>query len=172
MNLNADEQFTLKFINFNPRLVLIFDDCTDLLKKAKSNSVIQKLFYQGRWSYITVIFACHTDKALDPELKKNAFVSIFTEASCAHAYFERKSNDLDRDAKDRARLAVKAAFTPMAKYQKLVYLRSEKKFYRYTATLRKPFRFGSPYIWKYCEQVEAAAGSLSAGNKFINDFMS
>jgi RecA/RadA recombinase len=79
LNLSKDEAFSLVYLNLNPRLVLIFDDCTEQLRRFKTHPVIQMLFYQGRWSYITAIIACHTDKALDPELKKNAYINIFTE---------------------------------------------------------------------------------------------
>lgn len=171
LQLSSDERFSLKYLNFNPRLVLIFDDCTDLLKKFKAHPVIQKIFYQGRWAYVTAIFAAHTDKALDPELKKNAFISIFTEESCAHAYFERKSNDLDRDAKSRATAACKAAFVPTAKHQKLAWVRDEKKFYKFTATPHENFKFGSPIIWEYCKQIQAEAGAINTDNRFIQDFI-
>ena len=132
---------------------------------------MQKLFYQGRWAFITALIACHTDKALDAELKKNAFVSIYTEETCAHAYFERKSSDLDRDAKARAAAACKAAFSPILPYQKLAWIRDEKKFYKLTATPRENFRFGSPIIWEYCKQIQAEAGTISANNKFLQDFI-
>jgi hypothetical protein len=167
---SKDEQFALKYLNLNPRLVLVLDDCTDLLAKFKRHPVMQKLFYQGRWAYITTIIACHTDKALDPELKKNVFVSIFTEETCAHAYFERKSNDLDKEAKARALAACKMAFTPLARHQKLAWVRDEKKFYRLTATTRPNFRFGSQYIWEYCDRIKADIESATVDNKFIWDF--
>lgn len=168
--LTPDEKFSLKYHNLNPRMVLIFDDCTDLLFKYKRHPVIQKLFYQGRWSYITTILACHTDKALDAELKKNAFVSIFTEEPCARAYFERKSTDLDKEGRSRAIDACKSAFTPLARHQKLIFLREEKKFYRFTSTARNNFEFGSPIIREYCAQIQAESGALSPDNKFIRDF--
>jgi hypothetical protein len=169
--LTKDEQFTLKFLNLNPRLVIIFDDCTDLLKKYKSHPVMQKLFYQGRWAFITALIACHTDKALDPELKKNAFVNIFTGEKSAHSYFGRASNDLDKEEKARANAACKAAFSPLAKHQKLVWVREENKFYKFTATSHDNFKFGSPVIWEYCRQIQAEAGSINTDNKFIGDFM-
>lgn len=170
LSLNKNEQFALKYLNLNPRLVLIFDDCTDMLAKFRRHPVMQKLFYQGRWAYITTLIACHTDKALDPELKKNAFISIFTEETCARSYFDRKSNDLDREAKQRAALACKSAFSPLAPYQKLIWVREEKKFYRYTASSHSNFRFGSQYVWEYCDKIKSDSGAINADNKFINDF--
>lgn len=171
MNLSKEEQYSLKFLNINPRLVLVFDDCTDLLKKIKTHPVIQKLFYQGRWADITVLIACHTDKALDPELKKNAHISIFTEDSCAHAYFSRPSNDLDKDAKKRAVLACKSVFSPLAKHRKLYWVRNEKKFYHYTAVKHPNLEFGSPYFRDYCNKIKADASTISSDNKFIGEFI-
>ncbi len=169
--LNEDQKFSLQYLNLNPRLVLIFDDCTDQLKAFKSHPVMQKLFYQGRWAYITALIACHTDKALSGELRKNAYVSIFTEETSAHTYFTRATNDLDKDAKIRASNASKVAFTPMAEHQKLVWIKTEKKFYRFTATAHENFKFGSQYIWEYCDQIKAEEGSISTSNKFIQDFL-
>jgi hypothetical protein len=168
--LSAEEKFSLKYINLNPRLVLIFDDCTDIMKKIKTHSVIQKLFYQGRWNFISTIIACHTDKALEPELKKNAFVQIFTEPTCAHAYFGRLSNDLDKEAKATANSASKQAFTPTAKYQKLAYVRENKKFYKFTADLNRDFKFGCDAMWNYCKKIEAREGAISCDNKFSKEF--
>jgi len=168
--LSPDETFTLKFLNLNPRLVLIFDDCTDMIRRYSKHPIIQRLFYQGRHAQITALIACHTDKALDAELRKNAFVSIFTEECSAHAYFTRPSNDLDKDAKIRAASACKCSFTPLAEYQKLAWIREEKKFYRYTASKRDGFKFGCRIIWEYCKSIQARAGTLDPTNKFIHDF--
>jgi hypothetical protein len=170
LRLSKEEAHTLKYLNMNPRLVMIFDDCTDILSRYKKHPVIKKLFYQGRWGYITTIIACHTDLALDPALKKNAFVSIFTEESCANGYFERKTNDLDKEAKSRAREACRFTFTPLAKHQKLAWVREESKFYTLTAEVRPGFSFGCDAFRGFCERVKSSSGMISSDNKFIHDF--
>jgi len=170
LKLSKKEKFSLDYLNLNPRLVIIFDDCTEMMKKFKSHRVMQKLFYQGRWAFITALIACHTDKALDPELKKNTFVTVFTEETCAAAYFNRASNDLDKDARKRAKDACKFAFTPMAKHQKLVWIRDEKKFFTLTARKHDNFRFGCEAIWEFCNTVKIEAGGTLSDNKFIRDF--
>lgn len=170
MSLTKEENYSLKYLNLNPRLVLIFDDCTDLLTKFRKHRVIKKLFYQGRWAFITALIACHTDKALDPELKKNAFISMYTEETCARSFFERKSNDLDKEARGRSAMACKSAFTPMAKHQKLAWVREEKKFYRFTATARPSFRFGSQYLWDFCDQIQADSNTIASDNRFAGSF--
>jgi hypothetical protein len=170
LNLTTEEKYTLEYHNLNPRLVLIFDDCTDLLKKFKSHPVIQKLFYQGRWANITIIIACHTDKVLETEYKKNAFVTIFTEDGCARAYFDRPSTSLDKESKNRALAAVRSTFTPLAKHQKLVWIREERKFYRFTASAHPVFKFGSPHIWQYCEKIKADEGKTMTNNRYASYF--
>jgi len=171
MKLTNDEAYSLKYINFNYRLILILDDCTHLIKKFKSSEIMQQLFYQGRHSGITLIFACHTDKALDAELKKNAAMSIFTDDRSARAYFSRGSSDFDKAYIREADAAIKAAFTPLAKHQKLLLTRDDNnKLYKYTASPRKGFKFGSEYIWKYCDNIKAESGDVSQGNRFMRYF--
>lgn len=164
----TDEAFTLKYIGLNPRIVLIFDDCTDLLKLLKKDTTIQKLFYQGRHNYVTTIIACHTDVALPPDLKKNTFVSIFTEETCAKGFFERSSSNIDKEGKQRAYLACKQAFTQ--KHQKLIWVRDEKKFYKYTAALHPGFKFGGAAVWDFCDRCETTSYATEASNKFSGLF--
>jgi ribosomal protein L20 len=169
--LTEDEKFTLRFLNLNPRLVLIFDDCTDQLAKFKNHPVMQKIAFQARWNFITTLLACHTDKSLDPAFKKNAFNSVFTEQTCANAYFGRGSNDFDKDDKERAKSACRGAFTPVSKHQKLIWVREDKKFYRFTATKRDGFRFGCDALWNLSKQIESEGMNFSEDNKFISGFM-
>ena len=171
MNLSEDEQFTLKYHAMNPRLVIVFDDCTDLIKKYRANDVMQKIFYQGRHSMITAIIAVHTDKALDSELKKNAAISIFTEMPCASAYITRPSTSLDKESQAKALAACKIAFgDPERPFQKLAYVRHEKKYYKFTAQKREGFTFCSAIIKSFCKIIAVESGKVSADNKFISEF--
>ncbi len=170
LGISDDERYSLKYLDLNPRIVLIFDDCTPELKKLNNNPVIKKMFYQGRWAYITFLIACHTDKCIDPELKKNAFVSVFTEETCANAYFDRPSNNFGKDMKERARAALKAAFTSLAHYQKLIWIREDRQFYRFTATLRSQFTFGGDMVREYCARCQVTNGTRILNNKFMHEF--
>jgi len=171
MNLSEDEKFSLNYVDFNPRIVIIFDDCTDQLKKFRSHPVMQKLFFQGRWNFVTTLIAAHTDKALDPEVKKNSFTNIFTGPKAAQSYFARPSNDFDKNEKVRAVDAMRQAFTPTHRHQKLILSRAEDTFYRYTATLHGQFRFGSREFWRFCDEIKSDGNQMAPGNKFIQDFM-
>lgn len=172
LNLTKQEQFTLKYHALNPRLVIVFDDCTDLIKKYRSHDVMQKIFYQGRHSKITAIIAVHTDKVLDSELKKNAAISIFTELPCATAYFTRPSTSLDRESIARAIAACKIAFgDPTRPFQKLAYIRHEKKYYKFCAQKREGFSFCSAIVKSFCKIIAVENGKVSADNQFISEFM-
>lgn len=170
MQLDDQEQYTLKYINLNPRMVLIFDDCTDLIKKYRTHDVMQKLFYQSRHSFLTTLMACHNDKSLDPELKRNSFVSIFTEPTSAHTYVHRPSNSFTKPEMAAADEAIQSAFTPLAPNQKLAWVRKERKFYRFTATKKVGFRFGSPVIWDYCRQIQTTGVPSVMNNRFMRGF--
>lgn len=171
MPLDAEEKFALRYINLNPRLVLIFDDCTEALNKLKNNSVIQKIAYQGRHAMISTIVACHTDKSIDSAFRKNTFVSFFTEESCGRAYFNRASNDLDKESKAVAMAALRSTFVSTEPHQKLVWVREDRRFYRYTAKIHSGFSFGCPEVWNYCEHVGADVTSVSLSNRFIDGFI-
>jgi hypothetical protein len=170
MNLSDDEKYSVKYINFNPKLCIILDDCTDMLNSYKNLPAVQKLFYQGRWAEITLIIACHTDKALLTEIKKNIFVSIYTDEPVARAYFLRPGPSITPDYKKYIIDLLKQVFTPMEKYQKLIYIRDEDKFYRRTAIIHEPFTFGSDIIRKYGEKISVVANALPVNNKYLSNF--
>jgi hypothetical protein len=169
VNLSKDERLTLQYLNLNPRLLLIFDDCTTDLEKFKKHPVIQELFYQGRWSYITLIIGAHTDKSLPPELKNNAFVKIFTQDIAARSYYLRQSTALDKDKRNEYVAAINEAFTPAKKFQKLAYVRKTGKLYKYTAEIRPKFRFGAPIIWKFCDYISSDDDTI-VNNKYMSKF--
>lgn len=176
--LNEKESFTLKYVNFNPRIVIIFDDCTEMLNKIKNSKVVQRIFYQGRWAFITAIFAAHTDKAFSPEVKKNSYVNIFTSKKSAASYFNRGSNDFDKNEKQTSNRATNIAFTQLAKYQKLIWIRDglssngrqNGPFYKYTAQKHDNFRFGSDAIWNYANLAKAKDNYIGASNKYLAGF--
>lgn len=165
--LANDEKCAIKYLNLNPRIVLIFDDCTDLLKKFNKNIHMQKLFFQGRHVNITTIIACHTDVALPPDLKKNAFVSIYTTPGCAQGYFQRNSSNIDKEGKAKSLYACKSAFS--VKHQKLVFIRETNGFYKFIAQHNDGFKFGSKYIWEFCKNIENE--KKYDNNRYMSSFL-
>ena len=172
-HLTPAEKISLKNIDFNPRIVVVFDDCTDILKKMKNSKFIQNIFYQGRWMMITLMLGLHTDKALDPEIKKSIFTTIYTSASVAVTTFTRSSSGLTKEEQIRGLSATREAFTPLLRFQRLVYLRTTDTYYKYTATPRKGFRFGSNELWQLTNAISNTDGDSleTSKNKYIRELI-
>lgn len=166
--ITDEERLTIKRRAFNPRMLLIFDDCTDQLKRERSD-IVEKLFYQGRHNLITTIIACHGDKTFPPELKKQTFLTIFTAPEAAVAYFERASTCLDKGEKLRARQAVGNSFTDDRPHQKLVIDRPTRAYFKYTAN-KSSVAFCSQEIRDYSEKIKRSEDEALRNNAFADKF--
>jgi hypothetical protein len=90
----ADEQerIALKWFNFNPRITIVFDDCsTDLAKLRSCASVLEQIF-QGRHYFCTTIMALHNDSIVLPAMRSNLSMSIFTDQQTARQWITRATN--------------------------------------------------------------------------------
>jgi hypothetical protein len=158
----------LRFMFTNPKILLVFDDCTPELSAIKSDPVIKKIFMQGRWAGITALIAAHTDKMLDPEIKKGVFINVFSHPASAREYMERASNNIDKDTKKKIGAINQEVFS--VKHQKLIYFR-EGRFAKCIAPYTAPFRFGQQIIWDFCAQVQVETDSgLPKNNRFYKEF--
>ncbi len=170
MDLDPDEAFTLRYLGFNPRLLLIFDDCTADFKRLKSpraKSVMGKLFFQNRWVFITVVIACHGDKNLDADLRTNAFMSIWTTENSANVFFAHEANGFPKEIAKRVTQWSPQVFKG---FQKLIYVREHDKFYKYTAESHEGFKFCSPAVRSYCKKIESDGLSMDSNNEFYQYF--
>lgn len=160
MNLTSVERQAIKFLDFNPHLLMIFDDCASIFtKKFQNDPMIKDLFYMYRHSFITIIFTFQDDLGLESFLRKNASLSFFTTQQCANAYFERSSNSFSRDIKSDASEKASIIFdknqNAIPEFSKLLYVRDDLFPIRYyTAELHETFRFGSKSLWKFCEKID------------------
>jgi hypothetical protein len=156
-----ESQLVLKFLDFMPHALLVFDDCAFMIKQwVKESTSIKDLFYQGRNYYTTVLLGTQADKELDPEIRKSAYISMFTTVQDVISAFSKASNAFpDRDRK-RAMQCANAVFMPDGvmssdNYQKLVYIRHDiVNPFRYTiADLRDDddFRIGADCVWEMDE---------------------
>lgn len=165
--LTPDERCALRYLDLNPRMVIVFDDCSADFKKIKTpegKTILGKLFYQNRWALITVIIGIHDDKLLDSELRKNAYVTIFTRSTSSSSYFKRDTNGFPRST---SKLVEKWNPTIFQGDQKLVYLRNKDKFYKYTAEDHGEFTFGDDLIQEYCKLIEPNGITKDPSNHFF-----
>ena len=168
MRLNDAEKYIVKYLDFNPHCVVVFDDCGAELKKFQKEVIYKKIMYMGRHNFINIILTLQDDSGLDTGVKKNAFVNIFTTAECALAYFEKKSSSFTKKNKEKAERVISYIFTEESKksFRKFAYLRDDPNPFRFTiADIYDDFKFGSRSLWKLCEQAECDRKKCD----FIND---
>jgi hypothetical protein len=177
--LSNEELCCINYIDFNPNVALILDDCASKLKKwAKESTTLRELFYNGRHSYVTQFISLQDDKEIDSELRKNAIVSIFTTHTAANANFTRASNSYSKSEKNYASLCTERVFNSIegsggTNYKKLVYLSNTddtNPFAYMIADIYKPFKVGSQSFWELDEKISLQNGGQVNENKFFKKF--
>ncbi|MCE7958853.1 MAG: hypothetical protein DYH06_13110 [Acidobacteria bacterium ACB2] len=169
-DLSEDERYSLYYLNFNPRLLLIFDDCAAQLKPFFNKDIFRLLFYQNRHSYITVLICCQDDTDLPTNLRKNAFVSFFTEPIVCLSNFDRPSNKFPKQTKTYVGEIIGDVFKG---HRKMAYIREDDRrqhFYHVQFPYPKPFRFGSDASHELCDAVQSVGVSMDKENPFYDRF--
>jgi hypothetical protein len=172
-SLSEDEAYCLTNIRFNPCQLLVFDDCADQLKGIFKHEIFRKLFYRGRHNYISLVICCQDDTDLDTNLRKNAFVTFFTEAQVALSNFTRVSNKFPKPVQRFVGEIVEDVFAKDQRFRKLVYIREDPRrinFYHVTFACPLPFVFGSAAVRDLCEAVEARDSPVDQSNIFYAAF--
>jgi hypothetical protein len=169
-DLTENERYSLHYLHFNPRLLLIFDDCAAELKPFFGKEVFRKLFYQNRHSFITLVASFQDDTDLPANLRKNAFVSFFMSPVACTANFTRASNNFSKDVKE---FILELANDIYVGYRKLAYIREDKRghhFYHIECEPPRPFRFGSAALGELCDQVRSEGVTMDRENPFYAKF--
>jgi hypothetical protein len=175
-SLEKSERSALSFLDFNPNIMLILDDCASKFKKLyKKSSAIKEIFYEGRHYFFTTLISSQDDKEIDSELRKNTTISIFTTAQSATSNFERTSNGYPKHEKLRAKHCIDAVFkqdeNDLKHYRKLVYIQNESMPFAYTISdLYDDFRMGSLPLWEYSERIGRKYDNLTKNNKLIEAY--
>lgn len=152
-NLNKDDIDIIKFIDINPNILLIFDDCAAELKKYSKTDTLRKLFYQSRHVNITFIITAQDEIDLDASLRKNANITILCDSNCCLGFFERSSNSFGKSIRQIGRDISEKIYNDK-KNVKLVYNKdSDVKLQWYIATIREDFVFGSKYNLEYAKKI-------------------
>ena len=154
IKLNEHQANVIKYLDFNPKMLLILDDCGSDAKKGWGKSTeINKLFYQGRHYHITTIIALQSDKDLAPSLRKNAFVAIFTTAQCATGFFTASTNEFSKEEKEVAKSCISKIYYQSKGFKKLCYLRDNaEKFSYIEAKRRETFQYNPILFEAYKEK--------------------
>lgn len=174
--LSKAERGAMSFLDFNPNLMLILDDCASKFKKLyKKSSAIKEIFYEGRHYFFTLIISSQDDKEVDSELRKNTSVSVFTTAQAATSNFERASNGYPKHEKIRAKACTETVFkqdqNDVIHHQKLVYMQGDADPFRYTiADVYDEFRMGSTPMWELSDRLKSKKDTLTNNNPLFDKY--
>ena len=154
-NLSQEDIDIIKFIDINPNILLIFDDCAAEFKKHNKSDTLRKLFYQSRHVNITFIITAQDEIDLDASLRKNANITILCDSNCCNGFFERSSNAFGKKFKQITREISEVIYNNNEhKNIKLIYNKdSTIRLLWYVAAIREDFIFGSKYTLEYAKKI-------------------
>ncbi len=158
--LSDDEKVAVEFIDFNPRIGLIFDDCASRLREwMKASSVINQLFFEVRNLLMTCCIITQDDKVILSEHRRNAMISIFTGEQIATLNFTRASNGYRKPTAELAKKCIETVFKQVPgepkNYKKLVYIKDTPTPFMYVLPNVLPKKkSGSLYIHVLSEKIE------------------
>lgn len=166
-DISKEERETLYFMNINPNLLTVWDDCAAGLKPLFRKEEFREFFYQPRHMSLTNIFTFQDNTDLDKNLRKQPFYSILCNSEVARGFFE--NSPFSREERNLAMAMIPIIFaTP---FQKMVYVRDDpKKFYRIRIDKTPKFRFGSDLYWSLCTEVQNNDNQLDTNNPFFSRF--
>lgn len=181
-NVSDDVKKIVRYLYYNPALLLIMDDVGGDATKWCKFEGIRKLFFQGRHYHITIIIALQDEVMLSKDLRTNSFINIFTKESICNAYFERKTNAYPLNEIKLYRNMAKTIFdtsdqetdrygNTVDNFKKLCYIRDgyDFKIFYILAEMVDNFRFGSKTLWRICDKSKKMNNS-SSDNEFKNIF--
>jgi hypothetical protein len=169
--LGEDERYSLFYLNFNPRILLLFDDCAAELKPLFPKEIFRKIFYQGRHVFMTTVISCQDDTDLPANLRKNAFMTYFTHESVASSNFERQANRFSHEVRAHAADIIPTVFKK--RHRKLVYIREDdtrQHFYWVECSIPEPKMFGSDALQELCRDIKSDGTSMDKDNPYYNKF--
>lgn len=169
--LSKDEAHALRFLWFNPRHVVVFDDVTPQLKKLQKKEIVGEYFTRARHRFLTIIVCLHGDKYIDPENRKNAHVSIFTTSEEVELFFKRDCMGASASVRSAA-AAIAADPRAFEKFHKILYLKdSAHPFVRFymDKIARGALVFGSR-SWRALGNSISSDGTNDPRNPFNVEF--
>jgi hypothetical protein len=170
-DLSENERFSLEYLNINPRMLLIFDDCAAQMKPLFKKEIFSMLFYQNRHVHITVLICCQDDSDLPPNLRKNAFVSFFTTPVVAGMNFRRPANGFSKPIQQFIDEISPEVFKGN---RKLAYVREDddnRHFCHIEYAYPTPFLFGSVASHELCDSLHASGALMDKENPFYSQFV-
>jgi hypothetical protein len=171
-SLSEDEAYAMRFLNFNPHHVVVFDDVSPQVKKIQKKEIVGEIFTRARHRFLTIIFGLHGDKFIDPEYRRNAHVSIFTTAEEIQVFVKRDCMGIGSEVRAQAE-AIAVDPRAFADFHKILYIKdSPTPFVRFRAEKvpKGQLKFGS-LSWRALGNRISSDGTNDAGNPFNLEFV-
>ena len=173
--ITKDEQQIIKYLDFNPNLIIIFDDCAASFSEWGKSNGLRELFFNGRHFYVTFIMTFQSDMILTPDLRINIHNSIFTTPQAALSFFENKKNGINKSEQKKYRKLVDEVFKSqdgIPNYKKLCFFKDDPnyKIQYMLANLYDEYKFGDKALWDFCEQIKKNDEDIDTNNSFYDSF--
>jgi hypothetical protein len=170
-HLTQNQKYVLKYLDFNPEILLILDDCADEFKKYTNHPTIRMLFYKARHFKITFLISFQDDKDLDSSLRKGSHIKIFTDSNVASTYIARSNNGFSRDVKKKVGGYIDSIYKDDEhSYEKLMYIRAAKEQYQVLLSDEYEFKFGSEKYWQLASRAPPPEEKFNKSNPFYDTF--
>jgi AraC-like DNA-binding protein len=178
--LTEIDKFVIVYLDFCPDLLLVTDDAAVWIKDNQKHESIKNVFYQGRHYNITCIHCVQDDKILVPSIRKNIYVSIFTEVSCAMTFFKTEANGIPKSMRKQSEAIAEEVFKGSdmpgnSNFKKLVFNRLSmdgSKFQYYVADPNLNYKFGCSALWDLWDKAPKKQNTsiLKKDNPFYQSF--
>lgn len=183
LDLELDEKTAVTYLDINPRLMLIIDDCSELMKKWYSYfgknevNVFESILYRGRHNFITLIFACHDDKLIATELRKNARVVVYTSSQSLISSINKQGNGFSKLEKKRFEEVAEVLFrdeklkNEFKTHKKFCFLREDANPYKYTIAIKNDnYKLGCDYLLELADKMPKQPQTLTS-NPYLQDLV-
>jgi hypothetical protein len=181
-NLSDLEKIAYQYLDINPRLMIIVDDCTEKLEKwmkmfkKGEDNMFHNVFFRGRHNFISMIIIAHNDKLISTELRNGAMVTIYTDMKSLMLALEKKTNGFSKEEKTLAMRCAKKIFAApppgMKNHQKICYIKSDTDYpFQYTiAEIYPDFVIGCKALYSLAEKMKDKLDTLDT-NPFVKNLL-
>lgn len=164
----------INYIDINPELLLIFDDCASTIKSCLTIDAIKKLFYQNRHFNTTVIFAFQSLSDCNKNLRDVAKITIFCEPNTFTNNIHMKGIKKDQAIywSECAKKIFEVKYRQLICSQEYAQCPNGDEIYYNTFAEHAKFRAASEYVFKLCKSVSnngrCKIDAESEFSKYIN----
>lgn len=178
-DLSDAEKIAVMFFDLNPRFTLVIEDSSELFKtwmkyfKKDEPNIFESILYRGRHNFITLIIAAHDDTIIDPKLRKNARVVIYTTSQALVTSINKQANGFTTKEKKDMMKCASRIFVDEKKeiklHQKFCYVREDTEPFKYMiAELNKNYRLGCSALYNLIDKLPKKDDILSE-NPYIKE---